>query len=167
MPSAGTSNIKLIPIKCAAQEHIITNSLFRQCGYRSSEFAQYETSPTRGCDGNGSNGCHQRSTTFGFLTHSDQFTPEIMQGTNEILFENCGRRFYLSDFRGDDLPDTVSGRGQNWIDVDGSASGLNEPTIIVSGLSSVKTWLEVDGDGESVSSPLASCVSPPDSLVTS
>jgi hypothetical protein len=71
-----------------------------------------------------------------------------MQGTNGIAFENCGRRFYLRDFRGDNLPDTVSGRGQNWIDVDGSASGLDEPTLIVSGLTSVASWLEIDSDGE-------------------
>lgn len=54
----------------------------------------------------------------------------------------------MSDFRGDNLPDTVSGRGQNWVDVDGSASGLFEPTIIVSGLPSATSWLEVDSDGE-------------------
>lgn len=71
-----------------------------------------------------------------------------MQGTQGISFENCGRRFYLRDFRGDNLPDTVSGRGQNWIDADGSASGLFEPTIIVSGLTSAASWLEVDSDGE-------------------
>lgn len=80
-----------------------------------------------------------------------------MQGTNGITFENCGRRFYLRDFRGDTLPDTVSGRGQNWIDVDGSVSGLGEPTIIVSGLPSAASWLDIDDDGESVAIRL--CIS--------
>lgn len=99
------------------QEHIITNTQFRKCGYRSAEFAQYDTSPDRGCGDDDTTGCHPKSTVFGFLTHSDTFNPELMQGTSGISFDNVGRRFYLSNFRGDTAPTSVSGRTQNWLDV--------------------------------------------------
>jgi hypothetical protein len=127
------------------QEHIITSSTFRNCGYRSDLYAQYDQSPTRGCsDTNVSNACYKDSTVFGFLTHSDQFTPEVMQGTRDIKFENCGRRFKFTK----DTLETVSGRGQCWLDADGSASGLNEPTIIGSGLALAKDWWGVDNEGK-------------------
>jgi G8 domain len=77
------------------QEHIITSSTFRRCGYRSEEFIQYDGSPTRGCGDDDRTGCWAGSTVFGFLAHSDEFNPEIMQGTKKITFENCGRRFKL------------------------------------------------------------------------
>lgn len=131
-----------------AQEHIISNSVLRNCGYRSEEFAQYNNSPDRGCGDSPDSGCHSRSTTFGFLTHSDEFTPELMQGTSGITFDNCGRRFYLFDFRGDAAPETVSGRGQNWLDADGSVSGMNVPTLIVSGEAGAESWWNVDDDGK-------------------
>jgi len=41
-------------------------------------------------------------------------------------------------------PSTVSGRLQNWIDFDGSASGLNEEVIIGSGQSGAGLWWVVD-----------------------
>lgn len=128
------------------QEHIITNSTFRNCGYRSDSYNQYDTSPTRGCDNNPNNGCQSGSTTFGFLTHSDQHTPEIMQGTRKINFQNCGRRFKLHNYRGVSSPSTVSGRGQNWLDVDGSITGFNEPSLIGSGLSDAGLWWTIDSD---------------------
>ena len=129
-----------------AQEHIITTSTFRNCGYRAPEFNQYDTSPTRGCDDSAVNGCSSRSTVFGFLTHSDLHTPEIMQGTRHLTFQDCGRRFRLHDFNGDSEPSTVSGRGQNWLDVDGTASGLGEPTLIGSGLSDAGLWWKVESE---------------------
>jgi hypothetical protein len=124
------------------QEVIITNTTFRNCGYRSTAFAQYDTSPTRGC-GNTSDvrkGCADYSTVIGFLSDADQFAPQVMQATNGISFENCGRRFRFSS----NSLDTVSGRGQNWIDIDGTASGFWEPAIIASGLNSVKNWWGAD-----------------------
>lgn len=57
------------------QDHIITQSTFRNCGYRSDEFNQYDDSPDRGCDDDPETGCADSSSTFGFLTHSDEFTP--------------------------------------------------------------------------------------------
>jgi len=128
------------------QEHIITNSIFRNCGYRSSDFDEYDDSPDRGCGDSIETGCNSKSTTFGFLTHSDQFNPESMQGTSNISFESCGRRYRLNDYRGDNLPSTVSGRLQNWLDVDGSASGQNVPTIIGSGQSAAGLWWDVDDE---------------------
>lgn len=127
------------------QEHIITNALFRNCGYRDG-YDHYDASPTRGCDGNNVNGCNSGSTVWGFLTHSDQFTVELMQATSGITFENCGRRYKLADFRTNNAVSTVSGRNQNWLDTDGTASGLNEPTIIGSGLSDAGKWWKVDGN---------------------
>lgn len=67
-----------------------------------------------------------------------------MQGTRAIKFENCGRRFSLDNWNG---LDTVSGRAQNWLDVDGSASGTGMPTIMVSGAASATNWWNVDNNG--------------------
>ena len=127
------------------QKHIITESVFRNCGYRSVQYSQYDASSDRGCDDSDANGCLDRSTTFGFMTHSDQFTPELMQGTRDITFDNCGRRFSLDNWN--DNPNTVSGRNQNWLDVDGSVSGRGVRTLIVSGVANVSSWWEVDPDG--------------------
>ena len=72
---------------------------------------------------------------FGFVTHSDQMVPEVMQATKGLKFTDCGRRFRFTV----DGEDTVAGRCQNWLDVDGSASGLNVPTLIGSGLTVSRT----------------------------
>lgn len=143
-PSAIASHdISLTLLFSSSPQHIITNSTFRNCGYRSAEFDQYDQSPTRGCvQSEDGYGCWSGSSVFGFLTHSDQFTPEIMQGTRDIRFENCGRRF---KFTHGDL-ETVSGRGQTWLDVDGSVSGLGEATVIASGLNGAKDWWGVDDE---------------------
>lgn len=135
------------------QEHLMSRSTFRNCGFRSDKYAEYDDSEDRGCGENNSTGCEPGSSVFGFLTHSDLFTPEVMQASKNITFESCGRRFRLdsdrpADDTGEAVMDTVAGRAQNWLDADGTASGLNEPTFIVSGLASVKSWLEVDGDGK-------------------
>jgi len=126
------------------QEHIITNAKFKNCGARNNDNV-YDSSPTRGCDTNSGNGCNSGSSVWSFLTHSDQFTPEIMQATASITYENCGRRFRLYDYVNDPIS-TVSGRNQNWLDTDGSATGLNEPTIIGSGLADAGRWWHVDDD---------------------
>ena len=76
---------------------------------------------------------------FGFLTHSDEFNPELMQATRNLKFEEVGRKFKYS------LTDieTNSGRNQNWFDVDGSVSGFGEPTLIGSGFASAGLWWRV------------------------
>jgi hypothetical protein len=126
------------------QEHIITQSTFRNCGFRSDNYNQYNSSATRGCDDSDmSKACYSESSMFGFLTHSDEFTPKIMQGTRDITFDNCGRRFKFTINK----LETVSGQGQNWLDMDGSVSGLNDPTIIASGLELAKDWWGVDNQG--------------------
>ncbi|CAB9506538.1 G8 domain-containing protein DDB [Seminavis robusta] len=128
------------------QEHIITDSTFRNCGYRSLQYDQYDASPDRGCSNDPYSGCSSQSSVFGFRVHSDQHTPEVMQGTKNITFENCGRRFYLFNFLGTDAPITVSGRGQGWLDVDGSAANTGFPTLIGSGFGDVKDWWGVDDE---------------------
>lgn len=121
----------------------MTEAKFRKCGYTSDEYGQYDSSPDRGCGTNSEpNGCHESSTTFGFLTHSDQFTPELMQGTRAISYEKVGRRFSLDNWLGEE--NTVSGRQQNWVDEDGSASSQNKKTFIVSGFESAEGWWAVD-----------------------
>jgi hypothetical protein len=127
-------------------KHIITNSTFRNCGYRSESYNQYDDSPNRGCGNSPENGCHSGSTTFGFLTHSDQHTPQQLQATRLISFQNCGRRFKLHNYHGDNSPSTVSAREQNWLDVDGTVSGMNEPTLIGSGVVEAGLWWHVDSD---------------------
>jgi len=127
------------------QEHIITNAKFRNCGSKSG-YNFYDSSSTRGCDTNSINGCRAGSTVWGLLTHSDEHTPEIMQATRNITYEDCGRRFRLFDYKNNNSPSSVSGRNQNWLDVDGTASGLNEPTIIGSGLSDAGKWWDVEPD---------------------
>jgi hypothetical protein len=65
-----------------------------------------------------------------------------MQGTSGIRFENCGRRFSLKNWLG---ISTVSGRLQNWLDVDGSVAGFaGQPAIIGSGLADAGKWWKVD-----------------------
>lgn len=127
------------------EEHIITSATFRNCGYRA-ETNHYDDSNTRGCDDNPVNGCHSRSSVWKFLTHSDQFTPEVMQATGSITYEECGRRFLLDDFKDHNAISSVSGRIQNWMDTDGTVSGFNEPTIIGSGLDDCGLWWRVEED---------------------
>lgn len=126
------------------QSHIITNSEFRNCGIRSSLYSQYDNSSSRGCTNTDDiKGCSDRSTVFGLLTHSDQFTPEVMQATKGINFTSCGRRFKFTT-----TTDTVSARGQCWLDGDGTISGLRVPTLIGSGISSASAWWRVDDQGK-------------------
>jgi hypothetical protein len=139
------------------QNHIITNSLFRNCGYRSAQYNQYDNSANRGCGDDAQTGCSSSSTVFGFLAHSDQFTPEVMQGTKNITFQNCGRRFFLSNFNGPSAPSTVSGRTQNWLDTDGSVSGLGVPALIGSGQVEAGLWWTVDNEGKVLSNAQSFC----------
>jgi hypothetical protein len=121
------------------QKHIVTNSQFRHCGSRT------DNTTTIGCSSTDpERGCRTLSTTFGFLSDNNYFTPEIMQATRNISMESCDTLFSLEKSY-----DSVSGRHVNWMDADGSVSGLHEPTIIGSGVESVKNWWGVDEDGTS------------------
>lgn len=128
------------------QAHIITDGVFRNCGYRSSEYDQYNQDVDRGCGDENDIGCSSQSSVWGMLTHSDQFVPEMMQATKNIRFENCGRRFRLQDFRSSNAPSSVSGREQNWYDIDGTITGMGEPSIAASGLSDAGMWWQVDNE---------------------
>jgi hypothetical protein len=129
------------------QEHIITEALFRNCGYRSEQYDEYDQSPTRGCGNEFDMGCSSSSSVWSMLTHSDQFVPEMMQGTRAIAFENCGRRFRQQDYRSN-KPSSVSGRVQNWYDIDGTITGLGERSVVASGLADAGMWWEVDNEGK-------------------
>jgi len=125
------------------QEHILTNITLRNCGYRSAEFDQYNQDPERGCGDEDSTGCHEKSSVWSFVAHSDQFVPEIMQATKYISIENSGRYFRFHDFR-KNAPSSVSGREQNWFDADGSMTGLGVPSVISSGLADAGMWWFAD-----------------------
>jgi len=127
------------------QAHIISDAIFRNCGYRSAEFDQYDQGADRGCGNEDDIGCTSTSSVWGMLTHSDQFVPEMMQGTRDIRFENCGRRFLLRDFR-NNAPSSVSGREQNWFDLDGTITGFGEPSIAASGLADAGMWWQIDDE---------------------
>jgi len=128
------------------QAHIITDAVFRNCGYRSNEYDQYNQDVDRGCGNESDIGCTSSSSVWGMLTHADQFVPEMMQGTKDIRFENCGRRFRLVDFRSNNAPSSVSGREQNWYDIDGTITGMGEPSIAASGLTDAGMWWQVDDE---------------------
>jgi len=128
------------------QAHIITDGIFRNCGYRSPEYDQYNQELDRGCGNENDIGCTSQSSVWGMLTHSDQFVPEMMQATKNIQFENCGRRFRLQDFRSSNAPSSVSGREQNWYDLDGTITGMGEPSVAASGLSDAGMWWQVDDE---------------------
>jgi hypothetical protein len=59
------------------QEHIMTDSTFRNCGFRSDEYAQYDQGIDRGCGLDGPTACSPESTVFGFQASSDFFNPEV------------------------------------------------------------------------------------------
>eukprot|EP00474_Spongospora_subterranea_P005425 CRZ05883.1 hypothetical protein [Spongospora subterranea] len=95
------------------QQHIVTNTTFRNCHNKWS-----------GCLG----GVCSSASPWGLLTHSDQFVPEIMQATTAIRYENCDQtNLWRLETR---TSNTVSGRLQNWVDIDGSASQRRVPTMM-------------------------------------
>jgi hypothetical protein len=121
------------------QKHIVTDSTFRNCGTRQ----MMNNASTLGCSPTDrQSGCRSNSLTFGFLTDDNFFTPEIMQATRNISFDHCDTKFAFET-----VSDANSGRLTNWYDVDGSVSGLHEPTIIGSGVESVKHWWGADEEG--------------------
>jgi hypothetical protein len=132
------------------QEHIISEITFRNCGYRSRAYDQYDKGLTRGCGNERDIGCMADASVWIFVTHSDQHVPEIMQATRGVKFENCGRRFRFHDFRQALRwhPTSVSARSQNWLDMDGSVTGFNERSVAASGLSDAGMWWQVDHEGK-------------------
>jgi len=90
------------------QNHIITNSEFRNCD---------RDWPL--CNNNWNGPCNG-AAMFWTLTHSNQFVPEIMQSTRNIKFTNCNPDATLQFTVAQDQKQTVSGRLTNWIDNDGS-----------------------------------------------
>jgi hypothetical protein len=135
------------------QEHIISGITFRNCGYRSKAYDQYDKGLTRGCGDEKDIGCMPDASVWIFVTHSDQHVPEIMQATRGVKFENCGRRFRFHDFRQNLRwhPTSVSAWSQNWLDMDGSITGFNERSVAASGVSEAGMWWQVDHEGKTIS----------------
>jgi hypothetical protein len=73
-----------------------------------------------------------------------------MQATARVKMENCGRRFFLFDFRQSFAPhpSSNSGRSQNWYDTDGSITGFNESSIVATALADAGMWWKADADGK-------------------
>jgi hypothetical protein len=73
-----------------------------------------------------------------------------MTGKKGISFEKCGHH-YLLNYNGfpPSILTQVSGHTQNWFDADGTASGLNVPTFIMSGYAESASWFQVDDEGKS------------------
>ena len=88
---------------------------------------------------------HLDDTNFTHRFPYSEFVPEVMQATKDITYDDCGRRFRLID-PDNNVISTVSGRIQNWMDIDGTASGLMEQTIIGSGLTDAGHWWRVEDD---------------------
>jgi len=101
------------------QKHIMTDSTFRNCKAEW-EHCIYGSAP----------GVCSNVAVFTSLSHSDQFVPQLMQTTRNINFENCGKRWRFATKITDPEGVTVSGRLQNWLDIDGSVTGLEERSII-------------------------------------
>jgi hypothetical protein len=143
------------------QAHIVSSVTFRKCGVQTSAISG------GGCGDGLSSGCLQRSSVWSMLTHSDRHVPEFMQATKDITYEDCGLHFRMRDYvrdngrtQGNGMASTVSERIQSWLDVDGTASGLNGPAIIGSGVEEAGEWWQLeDGCTRAVGAPLWLCPS--------
>jgi len=127
------------------QHNIISNSIFRNCGLRSEDFTQYDTSPLRGCDSlNREHGCSVESSVFTFVTHSDELRPGIIQATKNVTLQNCGRRYRRVDFSSNKTPE-ASGL-QHLLDADSRITEANVPSVISSGGEGAGMWCDVDDE---------------------
>jgi len=90
------------------QSHLVTDSIFQNC---------VETNPN----------CLYGTCTmtlFSYLTHSDEFTPGLMQMTKNISYINSDMSHIMTPSFIPFPHITVSGRDGNWLDVDGTVNGL-------------------------------------------
>lgn len=100
------------------QSHIIDTIKFRNC----------KNSPHSGQTCIRSGACE--AAPWILLSHSDEFVPEIMQATKNVSYENIDfdNLIHFSTEKDDAGGITVSGRLQNWLDVDGSVL-TGTPTV--------------------------------------
>jgi len=95
------------------QSHLVSNSIFQNCKPLKPTCASY---PGTGCTGT--------PPSFGvkvwtYLTHSDQFTPGLMQQTKNISYVNVDVNSIIATTTNERYV-TVSGKAANWIDNDGT-----------------------------------------------
>lgn len=116
------------------QTHMVTNSKFTNCHTN-----QSYVNPNYKCINSGGLCSVQ---VFQYLTHSDQFTPGLMQLTYNISFATVEfARRLAPTVNQDGTKQTVSGRSASWLDVDGSILGLfNRTTNIGSNASGSDWW---------------------------
>lgn len=89
------------------QSHMVTNSKFSNC-----------QSATPTCIGGKCS-----VSVFQYLTHSDQFTPALMQLTKNITYNNVDTNFLAVPSTKAATQITVSGRDASWLDEDGTVTG--------------------------------------------
>lgn len=89
------------------QSHLVTNTIFQNC------YPNHQNCVNNQCT----------LRIWQYLTHSDQFTPGLMQMTKNISYVNCNTSFLL---QASSTPAngkrTVSGRDANWYDADGTVT---------------------------------------------
>eukprot|EP01113_Clastostelium_recurvatum_P030352 TRINITY_DN3679_c0_g2_i2.p1 TRINITY_DN3679_c0_g2~~TRINITY_DN3679_c0_g2_i2.p1 ORF type:complete len:910 (+),score=157.18 TRINITY_DN3679_c0_g2_i2:178-2907(+) len=115
------------------QQHILTNSTFRNC----------EETWSR-CVYPKEKGICNNVAVFTSLTHSDQFVPEMMQVTYNLKFQNVTDVWRYSTSGSSYHNYTVSSRLQNWLDADGSASRLAGGGRTVIGSARAKEWWKIN-----------------------
>lgn len=107
------------------QAHILNGVTFRNCTWPSRTTASVGP-----------------FTLLQLLTHSDQFTPDVMIATANVSFEdswNASSRNLIGMTVNASTP-TASQRMQNWLDADGSITGRGVPTQIGSAAGGSWWW---------------------------
>ncbi|KAI9334736.1 G8 domain-containing protein [Obelidium mucronatum] len=116
-PSAGTSN----SWKCAGRDSSYWNSMLGFSWYDTGQNHIISNATFRTCTNAWAPALQRKSmAVWQFLTHSDQYIPNVMQATRNITYQNCNasQLWIFNNYQ----RTTVSGRLQSWLDFDGTAS---------------------------------------------
>jgi len=107
---AGTQGFRFYDV---GQSHLISNSIFTNCRPLAGNCANY---PDVGCKGTPP---ARTVKVWTYLTHSDQYTPGLMQQTINISYVNVDVNSVMASATSERYV-TVSGKAANWIDNDGT-----------------------------------------------
>jgi len=95
------------------QSHLVTNSTFQNCQVGARTCADY---PGTGCTGTPPS---VSAKIWTYLTHSDQFTPGLMQQTKNIKYSNVDKNSIMVSSTSEKYV-SVSGKAACWFDADGT-----------------------------------------------
>jgi len=95
------------------QSHLVSNSIFKNCKPIAPTCATY---PNIGCTGSPP---AVTGKVWTYLTHSDQFTPGLMQQTRNITYVNVDINSVIATSTNEKYV-SVSGKAANWLDNDGT-----------------------------------------------